>query len=133
MSFETLVSHSSTSEFNVSAPSATPQIIQTLTLNNIWKQIPKEILRIVLEYDGKIKYRTGMYIDKVIIHDEQKKLLEKIPKIIHCSQCFSFECKESYVRLTNIFWLIFRFIENKPYFVVFFFKYDECKEVKFIY
>lgn len=31
----------------------------------IFKNLPNEIIHIILQYDGKIKYRFGMYIDQL--------------------------------------------------------------------
>jgi len=33
--------------------------------------IPKELLHIILEYDGRIKYRKGNYVDIIHKNDER--------------------------------------------------------------
>ena len=37
--------------------------------------IPKELLHIILEYDGRIKYRKGEYVDIIHKNDERYILL----------------------------------------------------------
>ena len=33
--------------------------------------LPKELLHIILEYDGRIKYRNGQYVNIIHKHDER--------------------------------------------------------------
>lgn len=40
------------------------------------KRIPKEIINIILEYDGRITYRNGVYIDKINKNDIRYRILE---------------------------------------------------------
>ena len=42
--------------------------------------IPKELLHIILEYDGKIKYRNGIYINSINKNDYRYKMLIPIIK-----------------------------------------------------
>ena len=37
--------------------------------------IPKELLHIILEYDGRIKYKNGQYINIIHKHDERYNLI----------------------------------------------------------
>ena len=40
--------------------------------------IPKEILHIILEYDGRIKYKKGDYINIIHKHDERYNVITPI-------------------------------------------------------
>jgi hypothetical protein len=48
----------------------------------LFQNLPSEIVRIILEYDGKIAYRTGKYIDRIPKNDKRYRLIRKIPKPI---------------------------------------------------
>jgi hypothetical protein len=43
--------------------------------------LPKDIINLILEYDGRIKYRNGKYIDQINIQDEKYTLIKK--KIVY--------------------------------------------------
>ena len=51
-----------------------------LELSSFWKNIPRDILHQLLEYYGKINYKNGEYINRIIKTDERYELLLKIPK-----------------------------------------------------
>ena len=40
--------------------------------------IPKELLHIILEYDGRIKYKNGRYVNIIHKHDERYNILKSI-------------------------------------------------------
>jgi len=43
--------------------------------------LPPEIIHRILEYDGRIKYRNGKYMDQIPRDDYRYALLETIPKL----------------------------------------------------
>jgi hypothetical protein len=40
-----------------------------------WTQLPNDIINCILQYDGRITYRTGMYINKILDVDTSYPLL----------------------------------------------------------
>ena len=44
-----------------------------------WKYISKELLHIILKYDGKIAYRSGVYVNQIPRNEKRDKLMNKIP------------------------------------------------------
>ena len=44
-------------------------------------QFPLEIVHHILEYDGRIKYRNGKYMNQIATDDNRYKLLQTIPLI----------------------------------------------------
>ena len=40
--------------------------------------IPKELLHIILEYDGRIKYRKGEYVDIIHKNDERYNIIKHL-------------------------------------------------------
>ena len=46
----------------------------------IFQNLPKELIHIILSYDGKIKYRNGKYINQILREDERYHIFKIIPK-----------------------------------------------------
>ena len=44
-------------------------------------KIPKDLIHMILEYDGTIKYRNGKYINRISSNDDRYDILQRIPKI----------------------------------------------------
>ena len=44
----------------------------------IFSYLPKELINIILEYDGKIKYRNGIYMNQLDLDKNGKMLLNLI-------------------------------------------------------
>jgi hypothetical protein len=42
------------------------------------RYIPRDLVNIILEYDGRIKYRNGEYVDIIHKHDDRYKMMEPI-------------------------------------------------------
>ena len=51
----------------------------TTTTTTLWGKLPREIVRIVLAYNGTIKERNGMYMNQLSPSDEQYDLLRTRP------------------------------------------------------
>ena len=44
----------------------------------MWNRIPSAIVNIILEYDGRIKYRRGIYIDSLAKTDPRLEIVDRI-------------------------------------------------------
>jgi hypothetical protein len=51
-----------------------------------FKELPNELINIILNYTNIVTFRHGKYIDRLSIDDERCKLLNQIPKPIKISQ-----------------------------------------------
>ena len=78
------------------------------------KQLPKEIMHIILEYYGQIYYKNGTYINKIHKYDLRYKLLEHIPKMAfhlhHNTVTYAFTLS---IRFTNKKYVLI--IDRKEY------------------
>lgn len=48
-------------------------------MNTIWSQLPKDILIIVLNFDGTIKDRNGKFMNQISKNDTRYKILHSVP------------------------------------------------------
>ena len=70
-------------------------------------RFPFEIVHHILEYDGRIKYRNGKYINQIAPDDNRYNMLQSMPQIqpydhIFCMTIYSFDkqcCFEKYETL----------------------------------
>ena len=49
-------------------------------MNPLWKEIPRDMLQLILQFDGHLKKRNGVYINQIPPHDERFPLLRTIPR-----------------------------------------------------
>ena len=54
--------------------------------------LPLEIVHRILEYDGRIKYRHGKYMNQIASDDERYKMLLTLPIILPCTPEWSSSC-----------------------------------------
>ena len=45
-------------------------------------QLPVELVHRILEYDGRIKYRHGKYMNQIAQDDDRYKMLQSIPQML---------------------------------------------------
>ena len=48
--------------------------------HQLWKKIPNDILLLILQFDGSIKNRNGVFMNQILIQDECYKLFRSIPR-----------------------------------------------------
>ena len=46
----------------------------------LFSKIPIDILQLILQFDGSLKKRNGVYMNQIPIQDERYKLLRSIPR-----------------------------------------------------
>ena len=46
--------------------------------------LPLELIYLILEYDGRIKYRNGKYMNQIAQDDDRYKMLQSMPHIYTC-------------------------------------------------
>ena len=50
---------------------------KTMENNQRWKEIPTDILKLILKYDGSIVERNGIYMNQIPKHDERYEIIKK--------------------------------------------------------
>jgi len=55
--------------------------LRCVVLRNM-NQFPLEIVHRILEYDGRIKYRHGKYMNQIPKDDDRYKMLQQMPQIL---------------------------------------------------
>jgi hypothetical protein len=48
-----------------------------------YNNLPSDIVRYILAYDGRFKYRNGKYMTQISADDERYKLIKNIPEIYY--------------------------------------------------
>lgn len=51
-----------------------------MLMENLLKKLPKEIIDLIIQYDGRMKYRNGVYMVKIDKNDDRYPLLHNLPK-----------------------------------------------------
>ena len=69
--------------------------------------LPLEIVHRILEYDGRIKYRHGKYMNQIAQDDDRYKMLLTLPIILPCTPEWSSSCyiilQKKYIYYTKRF------------------------------
>ena len=74
-------------------------------MNQLWKEIPTDILHLILKYDGRIRERNGIYMNQIPIQDERYEIIKSIPEktyykmnyIDHCETFVYFKNQKFYI------------------------------------
>ena len=88
-----------------------------------WKSLPNEIIDLIIQYDGRIKYRNGVYMNQIDKKDDRYLLLYCISRkeffetSLNFQREFMFNSK--FVRETFVFFRKKRY-ENNKYFSIYF-------------
>jgi len=45
-------------------------------------RLPTELINRILEYDGRIKYRNGKYMNRISQDDDRYKIVKSLPRIV---------------------------------------------------
>lgn len=64
-------------------------------MNQQWKEVSSDILNMILEYDGRIVKRNGIYMNRIHKQDERYEIIKNIPqkkyyKMTYIEQCETF-------------------------------------------
>jgi hypothetical protein len=63
--------------------------------NQRWKEIPRDIIYLIIEYDGRFKKRNGVYMTQIPTSDVRYNILRTIPRKKFHKFCY-YEIKISY-------------------------------------
>lgn len=67
----------------------------------MFKNLPSEIVNLILDYDNKIRYRNGKYIDRINIEDEK---YDNLKDVIY-TKCDAFDTIKRYYGLKGEYYL----------------------------
>lgn len=84
-----------------------------MDLSTKFKKIPKELLHIILSYNGTIKYKNGKYINQIYPDDIRYILLLTIPRKIFYNSSTQVNLNYYNVKRLTVLWRIDKFI---PYY-----------------
>lgn len=94
------------------------------------ENLPKDIVNLILEFDGRIKYRKGEYINCISKHDDRYNLLSKLKIPTPVKYTMDYDCthKEHFeysIKFNEFYTLsVWNVIYNPPSKIQYFFYKD---------
>ena len=93
-------------------------------MNNNWKNLPNEIIDLIIHYDGRIKLRNGVYMNQISKKDERYQLLSSMSRkefyeLTLNTGLETFMINNRIIRETFVFFRKKRY-ENNTFFAIFF-------------
>jgi len=98
------------------------------------KNLPNEIVSIILSYEGSMKERNGKYMNQLFINDEKYNILLTIPKkknIYTRNNYITWGCNSfSICKMNNILKIVVTEYDNNVNYA--FYKKDDCMETFYL-